>query len=83
MSAQFDLEQQIMECWRVCDDINILYEYVMDKGLSTDAIANALLGMKTLYELKFDRCFSTFETFLSEKRTRLDDRAGLESELSR
>lgn len=80
MSAQFDLEQQIMECWRVCDDIDILYASVMNEDLDTDTIANTLLGMKALYEMKFSRCFSTFETFLSEKHAELENRIRFESE---
>lgn len=69
MSARFDLEQQIMECWNVTTDIKRVTEYVLDAPLEPnreDKIANMLLGMEALYEVKFDRCFRTFEKLLKE-----------------
>lgn len=66
MSKQFDLEQQILDCWHVTDDIDVLYSAVCDTEMSRDDIANVLLGLKTLYALKFDRCFTTFEELLQE-----------------
>lgn len=68
MVDRFDLEQDIMKCWNVTEDIDLLYRNVMEKDLSTDDIANALLGMKTLYEMKFDEMFSNFETLVHEKK---------------
>jgi hypothetical protein len=61
---RFDLEQQILDCWHVTDDIDMLFEAVMDKDLTQDDIANVLLGLKTLYHLKFERTFETFEKLI-------------------
>ena len=64
---QFDLEQQILQCWSVCDDLEMLFERVMDgPPMDTDELSNILLGMKSLYHMKFERCFSTFEDLLKE-----------------
>jgi hypothetical protein len=68
MVDRFDLEQDIMKCWNVTEDIDLLYRNVMERGMTTDDIANALLGIKTLYEMKFDEMFSHFETLVSEKK---------------
>lgn len=68
MVDKYDLEQGIMKCWNVTEDIDIVYKNVMEKDMSTDDIANALLGLKTLYEMKFDELFSTFETLVHEKK---------------
>ena len=59
----FDLEQSIMKCWNVVDDIDLLFKRSMDgpKPLTEDDWANILLGMKELYQLKFEECFSQFE----------------------
>lgn len=67
---RFDLEQQIMKCWNVTDDIDTLYEGVMDSNpeMTTDQIANALLGMHQLYELKFNKLFATFEKLVEERK---------------
>ena len=67
MTDRFDLEQEIMNCWNVTDDIDLLYENVLEKEMSVDDIANALLGMKTLYQMKFEKCFETFETVIKNR----------------
>ena len=61
MKNRFDLEQEILDCWKVTDDIDILLEYVCDGENDQDYVANVLLGLKNLYDLKFDRTFATFE----------------------
>lgn len=67
MSDRFDLEQQIMACWNVTSDIDTLCEGVLESDMTTDQIANILLGMKQLYELKFDKMFRTFEELIQDK----------------
>jgi hypothetical protein len=65
----FDLEQEILSCWHVTDDINVLFENVMDReNMSMDEISNYLLGLKTIYDLKFQKCFNTFEKVTEERR---------------
>ncbi len=68
MSDRFDLEQQIMACWNVTSDIDTLCEGVLESDMTTDQIANILLGMKQLYELKFDKMFRTFEELIQNRR---------------
>ncbi len=72
---RFDLEQQIMSCWNVVDDIDAVYKYVGDHedfiGMDpahSDKISNLLLGITSLYNLKFQTMFSTFESLISEKK---------------
>ncbi len=66
MTDRFDLEQQIMACWNVTSDIDTLCEGVLESDMTTDQIANILLGMKQLYELKFDKMFRTFEELIQD-----------------
>lgn len=62
MSDRFDLEQRIMAAWDIIDDIDLLYEKVGNSGeLDKDEILNYLLGLKTIYQIKFQRVFSDFE----------------------
>ena len=68
MVDRFDLEQDIMRCWNVTEDIDLLYRNLMDRDLSTDDIANVLLGMKVIYDLKFEEMFNHFETLIREKK---------------
>jgi hypothetical protein len=68
MSKIFDLEQEILQCWRVTDDIDLVTAWFvedpkwegMDPAL-TDALMNKFFGIKELYELRFDKLFKTFE----------------------
>jgi len=66
MVDRFDLEQNIMKCWNVTDDIDMVYRNVMDRDMSKDDIANALLGLQTLYNMKFEELFNNFETLVHE-----------------
>jgi hypothetical protein len=66
MTDRFDLEQEIMHCWNVVEDIRLLNKYVLEgtpEGgeFSKDRIANYLLGLETVYELKFQELWTTFE----------------------
>jgi hypothetical protein len=63
MDTRFELEQQILDAWRVLDDIKILSEHIND-----DKQLNILIGIVDLYELKFDKLFKTFEKLLKEIR---------------
>jgi hypothetical protein len=63
---RFDLEQEIMACWNVVDDLDVFLSRYMDgPEMSEDDVANVILGIKSLYHLKFDKCFATFEQLLA------------------
>lgn len=69
----FDLEQQIMQCWNVVDDIKLLYNHFGDnprfEGLdptAEDEMMNLLLGLESIYQVKFDTLFRTFEKVTQE-----------------
>jgi hypothetical protein len=63
MKTRFDLEQQILDCWGICDDINTVFEHFYEQGqpVDIDKLANILLGLKELYHIKFEQTFETFE----------------------
>jgi HD-like signal output (HDOD) protein len=59
---QFDLEQGILNCWNICEDMKIVAENVLEaKTVDRDKLANILIGMADLYQLKFEKTFSDFE----------------------
>jgi len=68
MKTRFNLEQRIMECWMVVDDIRTVYTRHLDgdKPLTEDELANILIGMEKLYDIKFYNLFSTYEKLLRE-----------------
>jgi hypothetical protein len=59
MTDRFDLEQQIMQCWNIVDDLDYLGEM-----LETDDTQNLLIGLKALYQAKFEKLFDTFERYI-------------------
>ena len=64
---QFDLEQEIMHCWNITTDLDHLFEELMEgETMTTDRMANIVLGMKELYEIKFNKLFRTFDSFLKD-----------------
>lgn len=60
MSDRFDLEQNIMQCWNVCDDIQLYLD--MYDNMDEDQKLNYLIGLKQMYQLKFERTWNNFET---------------------
>jgi hypothetical protein len=57
MTNRFDLEQQIMSCWNVVDDL----DYVLELVQNNDNAMNLLIGLKTLYTKKFEKLQEIFE----------------------
>jgi hypothetical protein len=72
IKGRFDLEQEILKCWEVTNDINDVYQYVIttSKGIDDDdnKVANILLGISQLYDLKFQKLFNTFEELIKNKK---------------
>lgn len=62
---RFTLEDQIMQCWNVTDDIEMVYH---TEGLyqDQDRMMNVLLGLHELYNIRFQRMFDTFEKMVHE-----------------
>jgi len=61
----FELEQSLMRCWGVVEDLRSVYNA---EGIynDEDRMQNALLGLITLYDIKFDECFKQFEMMCKE-----------------
>jgi hypothetical protein len=58
---RFDFEQQIMDCWRITDDIRDASEALLEGDLNTEETSNILIGLRQLYELKFNKLWDMFE----------------------
>ena len=65
----FDLEQHIMRCWGVVDDVRALGKYIQDtRPMSEDELANYLLGLETIYQVKFEQLFEVFEDYIRQNK---------------
>lgn len=64
---RFTLEDQILECWGVVDDLDMVYstEALYE---DQDRMMNVLLGMQELYRMRFERLFDTFQQLVHEKK---------------
>jgi len=60
MSNRFDLEQQIMDCWKITDDIAMLE--------AQGANVADMTSLACVYEYKFKRLWETFEQLVAEKQ---------------
>ena len=73
----FELEQQIMKCWEMTDDIRNAAEYIYDSpdfinmpGEYSDKIVNLLFGIEEVYKRRFEKCWGTFESVCKEYHRR-------------
>lgn len=53
MKDRFDLEQDILDCWKLTDDINLL----ADRTLNSEDFR----ALAKVYEYKFNKLWETFE----------------------
>lgn len=66
MSDRFDLEQNIMQCWNITDDIQLYLDMYDD--MDEDQRMNYLIGLKQMYQMKFERLWSNFEGCVRSKK---------------
>lgn len=59
--CRFDMEHQLLDCWKVTDDLSDVFEGVVEQNMKRDDVANVLLGMQQLYNLKFEKLWNLFE----------------------
>ena len=60
MTDRFHLEQQILECWKVTDDISLFVEQ--------NPSEEKWQALRTYYDAKFEQLWATFETMAKEKQ---------------
>lgn len=57
-----DMEQQMLKCWEVGEDLVQMAREHED----SDDIANKALGLKHVYEMRFNRLWYLYEEFVHE-----------------
>jgi|TARA_R110002074_G_scaffold1334_1_gene7983 hypothetical protein len=70
----FDLEDRIMECWNITNDIKVVYSEQLDSPdlMSDDELANIMIGLEALYNRKFARLFQSYEAICEHGGVFLD-----------
>jgi hypothetical protein len=65
---RFDFEQQMMDCWGVVDDIKTIYSLQDLRDTAEDEMQNLLLGLFTMYQVKFEILQRMFEDLIHSKQ---------------
>ena len=65
--TRFDLEQLILKNWEVVTEIKHLREHMESKP-TQDQIENYLLGLETIYEVKFNKLWDCFEELCQHQK---------------
>ena len=60
MKNRFDLEQEILDCWKLVDDIKLL----VDRGADTSDFK----ALSKIYDHKFNQLWETFEFMIADKQ---------------
>lgn len=61
MSDRYDLEQEILSCWNIVDDLKTLSKAATEDNLTREQIVTVIKGLEQLYQVRFDNMFQTFE----------------------
>jgi len=74
MAKLRDIEQHIMDCWSVCNDIETVFKQIGDgdREPTPDEVMNALMGMQQVYQWKFEQLFNKYEQVMASRRTKDD-----------
>jgi len=68
-----NVEQSILDCWHVVDDLDIVFEACCEgEDMTKDRMANLVLGLHELYQLKFDKLFRQFEKLIAVNREQVE-----------
>ncbi len=64
---RFDLEQLILKNWEVVTEIKHLREH-LETNPTQDQVENYLLGLETIYEVKFNKLWDCFEELCQNQK---------------
>ena len=76
VSTNFDLEQNILKCWNLVDEIEELANDFESKSIDHDDLIAILRAYKATYQIRFERTFKDYETVcrgLHQTRRQLKD----------
>ena len=66
---RFNLEAEIMSVWNTKDDLESITSRMMDDPdpMSEDDIANVLIGLSELHDIRCKKLFNVFESMVKGK----------------
>jgi hypothetical protein len=66
--TRFQLEDAIMRLWGTAEDVETLFDYFYERheSMTVDELANALLGIKQMIQMRGELAFEIYEKLLKE-----------------
>ena len=66
---RFNLEAEIMNVWNTKDDLESITSRMMDDPdpMTEDDIANVLIGLSELHDIRCKKLFNVFESMVKDK----------------
>jgi hypothetical protein len=68
-----DMEQQLLRCWEITEDLWL----VANEHEDNDDISNKVLGLKHVYEMRFNKLWDLYEETVSEYYAMRNELKGL------
>ncbi len=62
VDTNFMLEQDIMKCWGIVDDVNDIVNDLESENMTQSEATQALRAFADVYQLRFERTFRRYET---------------------
>jgi hypothetical protein len=65
---RFDFEQQVLNCWAICDALDDVTAGVLEYEWTPDKVANVTIGLKEQFDVRFNKLFSMMEIGIHERK---------------
>ena len=75
MTKVHELEEKIMDCWSICNDLETVYQQIGDgeREPTSDELMNALMGMQQLYQWKFEQLSRKYEDVIGSQHKEMSN----------
>lgn len=62
--SRFELEEAIVACFNVADDLSLVVEEVLEGNVGPDELANMLQGIAEVHKLRCEKTFRIFSQLI-------------------
>ena len=69
MTNVFDLEQKILRCWSLKEDLDAIVDRLVEcDSVEKDEMVNALVGLSVLHDIRCSNLFNAYEIILKQQK---------------
>ena len=66
--TRFDLEQDILQCWHITDDLKALAKRLGEETMPPQEIAQLINSIADLYNFRLENTFARFERLIHDRK---------------